>query len=155
MESADRFDALRRGGFRLTAPRLRAAELFADAGHWMSPQELHQEAAGQGVDVGLTTVYRLLEAMTSVGLARRFAQDGRAYRYVYCHPSHHHHLICRSCGRVEEVDECLVRAPRRRTFHVETHVLDFFGLCEACYQKAQELDGPRVGHDGQERKSPE
>ncbi|MGE5589434.1 MAG: Fur family transcriptional regulator [Bacillota bacterium] len=154
MESTDTFDALRRGGFRLTAPRLRAAELFADAGRWMSPQELHREAAGQGVDVGLTTVYRLLEAMTAVGLARRFAQDGRAYRYVYCHPSHHHHLICRSCGRVEDVDECLVKAPRHGTFHVESHVLDFFGLCDQCYQKMPEPGRHSSGHHGSGKGEP-
>ena len=133
----DRFAPLRQAGFRLTAPRLRAAELFADSGRWMSPQELYQEAEERHIHVGLTTVYRLLEAMSSVGLARRFVQEGRAYRYVYCHPGHHHHLICRSCGRVEDLDECLVHPPKRGDFHIEGHMLDFFGLCSECYREGE------------------
>lgn len=132
---ADRFEALHAAGFRLTAPRLRAAEVFADSGRWMTPQELYQEAEARRIRVGLTTVYRLLEAMSSVGLARRFAQAGRAYRFVFCHPGHHHHFICRGCGRVEDLDECLVTPPKQRDLHVESHVLDFFGLCDACYRK--------------------
>lgn len=135
----DPFVRLRQAGFRLTAPRLQAARLFERSGRWMSPQELHQEAAERGARVGLTTVYRMLEAMASVGLAKRYAQEGRAYRYVFCRPSHHHHLICRACGRVQDIDECSVLPPPRQDFHVEAHALDFFGLCQACYEGGMNL----------------
>lgn len=152
-DQQDRFAALRQGGFRLTAPRLRVAELFADGNRWISPQELYHEAEARGINVGLTTVYRLLEAMSAVGLARRFAQEGRAYRYVYCHPGHHHHWICRACGHVEEIEECLVQPPKQKGFHVEGHVLDFFGLCDDCYRQAHRSEGLRS--EGRRKEEPQ
>jgi Fur family ferric uptake transcriptional regulator len=99
----------------------------------VTPQELHLAAERSGLTPGLATVYRLVDALAAAGLCRAFPQPDRSIRYVYCPPGHHHHLICEGCGQVRDVADCRV-APPPAGFHVRTHTVDFFGLCERCWQ---------------------
>lgn len=122
---------LRSAGMRMTAQRRCLVEVFAGLGHWCTPQELHAEAERSGQHPGLATVYRLIEALTDIGLCKSFAQGDRTVRYVFCPPFHHHHLICLECGRVDNVQECHVDLPAGN-FEVRDHAVDFFGKCSAC-----------------------
>jgi Fur family ferric uptake transcriptional regulator len=118
-------------GLRLTGARRRLLGVFAGLGRWCTPQELHAAAKDQGCSVGLATVYRFLGTLLEHGLCRAFPQPDGSTRYVLCPPGHHHHLICRRCGRVADVADCRVEAPAG-DFLVEEHAIDFFGLCPAC-----------------------
>ena len=122
---------LRAAGMRMTDQRRRLVELFASLGHWCTPQELYAEAEEAGQRPGLATVYRLIEALAEIGLCKSFVQGDRTVRYVFCPPFHHHHLICLDCGRVANVTDCHVDAPRA-DFKVSAHAVDFFGTCSAC-----------------------
>ena len=87
--------------------------------------------------LGRATVFRALEALTAAGLARRLERDGHVYAYVACRPTHHHHLACRSCGRVEEIGEEMVTSISDRVrdelgFQIDDARLDFYGLCRRC-----------------------
>ena len=90
-----------------------------------------------GEAIGLTTVYRTLAAMTDAGevdLLR--TADGEAV-YRRCSSGHHHHLVCRTCGRAVEVDGPAVerwasRVARENGFVEVTHTLEVFGVCSAC-----------------------
>src|SRR5437868_1837186 len=92
-------------GRRMTPARARvvAATLRRDAP--FSADELVKEVGRDGV--GRATVFRTLELLVSIGALSRvhgIERGGRCVRYTPCAPSHHHHLVCRSCGRVDEVD---------------------------------------------------
>jgi Fe2+ or Zn2+ uptake regulation protein len=126
---------LRAAGLRVTPMRRQLVDLFAGLGRWVTPQELHRAAEGAGLAPGLATVYRLIDALAAAGLCRAFPQADRSVRYVYCPPGHHHHLICEGCGRVRDLRECRVPPPPE-AFHVRTHTVDFYGLCERCWQQA-------------------
>jgi len=85
--------------------------------------------------LGLATVYRTLELLRAAGSVRALGgADGAVY--VRCHPGHHHHLVCVSCGSVEETELCGAPAPavlkRRHGFRAESHELDVYGTCARC-----------------------
>jgi Fur family transcriptional regulator, ferric uptake regulator len=94
--------------------------------------EIYDSARVAEPSLGLATVYRTLELLRSAGLVR---QLGGA-TYVRCHPGHHHHLVCVSCGAVEETELCgapsAALLKRRHGFLVETHELEVYGVCRRC-----------------------
>lgn len=125
------WDRLHDAGLRVTPLRRRLVGLFADLHHWVTPQELYAAAADAGLDPGLATIYRLIEALTAAGLCKAYPQTNRTVRYVFCPPMHHHHLICEVCGYVVNLTECRIDAPDL-PFQVRGHVVDFFGVCPEC-----------------------
>jgi Fur family ferric uptake transcriptional regulator len=125
------------GGERVTRQRLLVAEALAAAGRQLSAQELYDRIRVEHPDVGRATVFRALEALVSVGAARRLERPGHIYAYVSCEPEHHHHLVCTQCGRVEEIGERHVgelseAISARYRFHIEDATLDFYGRCARC-----------------------
>lgn len=123
------------GGSRLTPQRRAVLELIAGRQDSFTPLELFQEARRRKPRLGLATVYRTVELLRQTGSVR--ALSGRAEpAYVRCEPGHHHHLVCLSCGAVEETDLCGAPSAavlrRRYGFQAETHELEIYGTCEAC-----------------------
>jgi Fe2+ or Zn2+ uptake regulation protein len=94
--------------------------------------EIYDSAREIEPSLGLATVYRTLELLRGAGGVR---QLGGA-TYVRCHPGHHHHLVCVSCGAVEETELCgapsAATLKRRHGFVAETHELDVYGVCASC-----------------------
>ena len=120
---------------RMTPQRaavLSAIESFAGA---FTAVEVYDRARKTHSALGLATVYRTLELLRGAGLVRALAGAEGAV-YVRCHPGHHHHLVCVSCGSVEETELCGAPAPsvlkRRHGFRAETHELDVYGVCARC-----------------------
>ena len=100
-------------------------------------QEIHDRMRHEGSAVGLATVYRTLTAMASAGELDAIRTPEGQVAYRTCSPGHHHHLVCRSCGRTEEITlpglEELVRTiATDHGFGQLDHELEFFGLCAAC-----------------------
>ncbi|TXK19962.1 Fur family transcriptional regulator [Homoserinibacter sp. GY 40078] len=104
---------------------------------FVSAQALHASLRGTGSEVGLATVYRALADLASEGEADSLQQEGESL-YRACTPgSHHHHLICRNCGRTVEISADPVEAWARQVaaqngFTAPEHVVDVFGLCPEC-----------------------
>jgi len=87
--------------------------------------------------VALSTVYRTLDLLSELGTVdRRSVETGRT-EYLYCGDTHHHHAVCRSCGRVDDV-ACLAMDGVRRelldslSFVLDDHDITFYGRCAAC-----------------------
>ncbi len=128
------------------ATRQRTAVLTALEGatDFLSAQELHARLRSEGHSVGLSTVYRTLQTLAGAAeVDVVVAADGEA-RYRSCSAEHHHHLICRRCGRTEEVRDSTVESWAARVgaehgFSGVTHTLEVFGLCPGC--------GPEAGAD--------
>ena len=127
-------------GRRLTRQRVIVAEALASARRALSAQELYERIKASHPTLGRATVYRALEAQVQDGMASRFERDGHVSAYIACDAEHHHHLVCTSCQRVEDLHEAVV-APllasvgRRHEFQVDHAALDFYGLCRRCRQK--------------------
>ncbi|MCL6454255.1 MAG: transcriptional repressor [Alicyclobacillus sp.] len=117
--------------FRLTNERERLLTLFAAAPYLLTPSELHELANQQGLHVGLTTVYRLLEVLTKIGVSSAFLVDGKVY-YAYCGLKHHHHFVCLRCHRVVDVEGQCPTFAVPPEFDVQDHRSDVFGTCPDC-----------------------
>ncbi len=104
---------------------------------FVSAQALHASLRSEGSSIGLATVYRALADLAEAGEADQLQQDGEAL-YRACTPGrHHHHLICRSCGRTIEIEADAVEAWARAVaaqygFTDPSHVVDVFGTCPDC-----------------------
>ena len=97
--------------------------------------QVYDRARRREPSLGLATVYRTIELLRTTGSIRQLAGAGEG-AYVRCHPGHHHHLVCVSCGAVEETELCGAPSAavlqRRHGFHAESHELDVYGLCARC-----------------------
>jgi Fur family transcriptional regulator, ferric uptake regulator len=97
--------------------------------------EIYDRARASEPRLGLATVYRTVELLRSVGSIRPIGGAGEG-AYVRCHSGHHHHLVCISCGAVEDTELCGAPSPavlkRRHGFTAESHELDVYGRCARC-----------------------
>lgn len=120
---------------RLTAQRQAVLDLIADREGSFTAVEIFQAARRRKPHLGLATVYRTVDLLRQTGSVRALTGDTRP-AYVRCEPGHHHHLVCRACGAVEETDLCGAPSPaelkRRYGFRAETHELDVYGTCARC-----------------------
>lgn len=126
-------------GQRQTRQRTAIGELLDSVDDFRSAQQIHTLLADRGAEIGLATVYRTLGAMATAGEVDtlRTATGESLFRRCARPSTHHHHLVCRVCGRTVEVQgpnlESLVRAiAAEHGFTEVEHTLEFFGTCESC-----------------------
>jgi len=105
---------------------------------FVSAQDLHSHLRQEGESVGLATVYRTLGMMAETGVVDMIrSEDGEA-RYRLCaSEDHHHHLVCRVCGRTVEVEEPSAEKWAAEMAHAHgftqvSHTLEIFGTCAEC-----------------------
>ena len=105
----------------------------------LSGQELHRQLVTEGKSMGLTTVYRNLQILMKHGLIRsRHLPTGEV---LYTPVDRDiHHLTCVQCGETSKVEGCPVKgidSPKKHSqeFQLLFHTLEFFGLCQKCYQE--------------------
>ena len=124
-------------GSRPTRQRRAVSAALEACDDFRSAQEIHELLRGAGDNVGLTTVYRTLQALADAGevdVLRRL--DGESV-YRRCSAGHHHHLVCRTCGRTVEVTGPAVETwaaaiAERHGFREVSHELEIFGTCDRC-----------------------
>ena len=121
-----------------TRPREQITAVLRGARRFFSAAEVHRTLQERDSRVALSTVYRTLEHLREKGEATsRVDADGEA-TYMLCEPTHHHHhAICKVCGRVEDVDcsaiEQFIDALRNvHGFAIEDHAMEFHGRCASC-----------------------
>ncbi|MCA0292534.1 MAG: transcriptional repressor [Actinobacteria bacterium] len=102
-----------------------------------SAQELHAQLRSGGATIGLATVYRTLQALADKGLIDMLRTEGGESLYRACSRGHHHHLVCRTCGRTVEVEaddaeRWAIRTATAYGFTDVEHTLEIFGRCASC-----------------------
>lgn len=125
------------GPARRTRQRAAVSSIMSALDDFRTAQEVHDELRHRGEPVGLATVYRCLQSMSEAGEVDMVrTPDGQA-AYRRCSDGHHHHLICRVCGRTVEVSlpdfEKWARTISAEHGFVDLdHELEFFGRCRDC-----------------------
>jgi Fur family ferric uptake transcriptional regulator len=129
---------LREHGFRVTAARLGVVRALERATEPLTLAQLHAKAGKNGCD--FATVFRFVGALEEKGLVERMLWVDGSTRHEMSGKephAHHHYLICRSCRKVEPLDECVVeqlekRIARNRGYQELTHSLQLSGVCPKC-----------------------
>lgn len=124
-------------GTRTTRQRLAVANALSDSNEFRSAQEWHDLLARQGESVGLTTVYRTLQALVDSGDVDMIVGADGENKFRRCSAGHHHHLVCRGCGKTVEVSARAMERWARSVaeehgFSAERHTLEISGLCSKC-----------------------
>lgn len=123
---------------RATRQRAAVADVLARASGFRSAQELHEDLRSAGASVGLTTVYRHLQALSDAGAIDVLRSGDGEARYRACPTEeHHHHLVCRECARSVEVAGPAVEAwaaaiAAEHGFTDVSHTVEVFGVCASC-----------------------
>lgn len=132
---------LRESGLRVTKPRL--AVLTAVASHPHADTGTVIEAARKELhDVSHQAVYDSLAALTEAGLLRRIQPEGLAARYENQRGDNHHHVVCRSCGAIADVDCAVGAAPcldasDHHGFVIDEAEVIYWGTCPSCVRTTQ------------------
>ncbi|MEU6207383.1 Fur family transcriptional regulator [Micromonospora musae] len=127
----------RPGASRNTRQRAEVMALLEESDEFRSAQRLYAELRSRGVAVGLTTVYRTLQALLDAGAIDSMRLPRGEQLFRRCSGTQHHHLVCRYCARTIEVAGPTVeawaqRVARRYGFTDVNHTLEIFGTCAAC-----------------------
>ncbi|TVP55443.1 MAG: transcriptional repressor [Gemmatimonadales bacterium] len=119
---------------RETKQRRAIRKALIDAGHPLSPQELHESAQEEVSGIGIATVYRNIKALHEDGWLEIVELPGEPPRYEVAGKDHHHHFHCRSCDKVYEVEGCPgnLKAVTPEGFELEGHEFVLYGLCVKC-----------------------
>ena len=124
-------------GTRPTRQRRAVAAVMESFDDFRSAQDIHDLLKRAGENVGLSTVYRTLTALADGGEVDVLrTEDGEAL-YRRCSGRHHHHLVCRACGRTVEVEGPAVErwadsVAADHGFVDVSHTLEIFGTCRSC-----------------------
>jgi Fur family ferric uptake transcriptional regulator len=126
---------------RSTRQRAAVSALLAETDEFRSAQDLHDLLRRRGDSVGLTTVYRTLQALAEAGEVDVLRTDDGEAVYRRCSTGHHHHLVCRGCGRTVEVAGPTVerwadQVAAEHGFTEVSHTLEIFGTCADCARRA-------------------
>lgn len=124
-------------GVRSTRQRAAISALLETLEEFRSAQELHDELRARGENIGLTTVYRTLQAMAAAGVVDTLRADTGESVYRRCSEQHHHHLVCRGCGSTvevgaREVEAWAARVAAENGFADISHTIEIFGVCSTC-----------------------
>ena len=122
---------------RRTRQRAAVEEVVRELSEFRTAQQIHDDLRHRGDGVGLTTVYRNLQLMADAGELDAIRTTDGETAYRRCSGGHHHHLVCRSCGRTVEVSGPAVErwanaVAAEHGFREVSHDLEIFGTCGSC-----------------------
>ena len=141
-------DLLRTRGLRVTRPRLAVLDVLGEGGH-LEVDEIARRVRARIDTVSTQAVYDVLGALSRAGLARRIEPAGSPARFEARTGDNHHHIVCRSCGAVTDVECTVGTAPcldasDTHGFEIDEAEVTFWGLCPDC-RRHPVGDGPASG----------
>jgi len=137
----DKIDELKSTGLKATLPRLKILEIFQSGEQrHMTAEDVYRVLLNHHSDIGLATVYRVLTQFEQAGiLERSHFESGKAV-YELNEGTHHDHLVCTSCGKVEEFYDAEIERRQQmvakdKGWTLQDHAMSLYGLCADCLKK--------------------
>ena len=137
MESSD----LKKAGLKVTLPRMKILEFLEQANvRHQSAEDIYRSLLDDGEEIGLATVYRVLTQFEAAGLVERHHFESGQAVFELNEKGHHDHIICVSCGKVEEFFDEMIEARQQEVaeekgYLVTDHSLTLYGKCPDCQEK--------------------
>ncbi|MCX6004829.1 MAG: Fur family transcriptional regulator [Chloroflexi bacterium] len=128
---------LRKRGFKLTPQRRAIIDVINESEEHLTPSDIYSRLQHKYPGIGLVTVYRTLELLESSGLLCEVHIGDTCRSYLTRPGGHHHHLVCRGCGKVVDFTDCELDGLENRLvnetgFEIDRHLLEFMGRCINC-----------------------
>jgi Fur family ferric uptake transcriptional regulator len=128
---------LRQKGFRITQARTAILELFENTKKPISASSIHSMLLRLGVNVNITTVYREIEFLVEKEILEKIPLKDSELYYELKDREHHHHLLCTSCGTIEDIalkseKKLLEEVQNSTKYSINRHNISFFGYCPKC-----------------------
>jgi len=126
---------LKSTGLKVTVPRLKVLDLFQhSATRHLTAEDVYRKLLEEHSDVGLATVYRVLTQFEQAGILQRHHFESGKAVFELNEGSHHDHLVCITCGRVEEfydaeIEKRQIRVAKERGFAIRDHSLQLYADC--------------------------
>ncbi|MEW6215857.1 MAG: Fur family transcriptional regulator [Nitrospirota bacterium] len=133
--------ALRKLNLKVTPKRLAILQILTKESVYLSPEEIWKKMKRRFKRIGLPTVYRNLEELSEGDVILKVNHPNRQLYYYLCqNRSHHHHFICLSCRKVEDINFCGAKeieeeVKKKIKGEVLSHILQVNGLCKNCSNK--------------------
>ncbi len=123
-------------GHRLTSTRRAILRTIAGAATPLTIEEIGDQVP----DIGRATVFRTVKLLHELGAICRVTLENHGIRYVVSTSSHHHHLVCSSCGSVQEfaspqLDQAIHEEAEALAFELSSHTVELYGTCKDCASK--------------------
>ena len=133
-------ERLRDAGYKITPPRLAVLQVIEQEGGHLDPAQILLRAQEIHPAIGRATVYRTLELLTQLNIVRPIYVGEHGPTYIRAEGGHHH-LVCSTCGIVIDFDQCVAGDMTRDLtdrfgFQIQSHLLEFYGLCAKCQPSA-------------------
>ena len=128
-------DELKSSGLKATLPRIKILEVFQKTSvRHMTAEDVYKALLTEGADIGLATVYRVLMQFEQAGLLKRSHFESGKSVFELNEGQHHDHLVCLTCGRVEEfydpdIEKRQTEVARQRGFALHGHSLALYADC--------------------------
>lgn len=141
MNPSQNIDNLKSTGLKATLPRLKILEIFQkNKDSHLTAEDVFRILINEKSDIGLATVYRVLSQFEHAGLLRRSNFEAGKSVYELNEGDHHDHMVCLSCGKVQEfTDELLekrqIEVAKQHGFALQEHSVAMYGLCQDCNKK--------------------
>ena len=124
-------------GLKGTKPRMAVLHILEEEAKPMDVSEILEGLNKHKINVDQATVYRIVDSFFKRGLIVRVDFQEGKFRYERIMGPEHHHLICESCGKIEDITDCKIAEFQKNVsdtkgFLIKRHSLEFFGLCNNC-----------------------
>ncbi len=132
---------LRNAGLKVTLPRIKILQILESSQtKHLSAEDVYKALIEADEDVGLATVYRVLTQFESAGLVMRHHFEGGHSVFELTSVEHHDHIVCNSCGSVEEffddlIEEQQEKIAKKYGFRITDHNMYLYGICKHCQEK--------------------
>src|SRR5687767_15626992 len=134
-------DELKSTGLKATLPRLKILDVFQKGSQrHMTAEDVFRVLLEERSDIGLANVYRVLTQFEQAGILTRSHFDSGKAVYELNEGTHHDHLVCTSCGRVEEFYDAEIEKRQQvvskgKGWILQDHAMSLYGLCANCAPK--------------------
>ena len=132
-------EELKQFSLKATPARIAVMRLLENTKEPVDVSSIMDYLRQQDVDSDPATIFRIMNLFTNRGVTRQISFEAGKARYELANRRDHHHLICESCGHIEDVSDTVVpdlekEISSKHRFLVKRHSLEFFGLCKKCQQ---------------------
>jgi Fur family ferric uptake transcriptional regulator len=133
---------LKKAGLKITLPRVKILQILENArSHHVSAEDVYRILLESGDDIGLATVYRVLTQFEEAKLVTRHNFSEGHSVFELDHGTHHDHLVCVKCNKVEEFLDAVIEERQQQVaedagFMITDHSLNIYGICAKCQTSA-------------------